>query len=250
MGGMNLSINQLVILDTAFTVHLPSLHTPRRDEFAKAITPKILVDRDGNKQTSGHRLVAVHRVRTHDTGQRRDLDTRTRVSDDDNRLPRPLALVPDRNNDVAKEHDNNVRDHSRQSHLRLSYTAVLPRRSCRDPITQRPRCKKPDQRTDNNGKVGEAYSCRAKVVGREREDLRLREVDGQEGGTGPRDDESGEFNDRECEELPGNPEIEEDRAEGMCVGLEDAPLPTAGATSAEVRVPCGGFSEGKAISGR
>ena len=51
--------------------------------------------------------------------------------------------------------------------------------------------------------------------------MRLREIEGEEGGSGPRYDESRELDDGESREIPRHPELEEEVA---FVGLEEFPL--------------------------
>lgn len=71
----------------------PLLHDPRRDEFAEAIPPEILVDRDGDKYRAGNRLVAIDGVGAGDGREGGDLDACRCVSNDDNDLKRLDAAV-------------------------------------------------------------------------------------------------------------------------------------------------------------
>jgi hypothetical protein len=130
--------------------------------------------------------------------------------------------------------------HSRQSHFRLSNTAVPPRRSRADPIAQRTRGRKADQRTDQDGKIHEADTLAVEIVRRRGEVLALGQVDRQERAARPRDDESCEFDDGECKQLPRDPEVKEDGFEWVRVGLIELPLLLAWSAFAEERVAFGG----------
>lgn len=130
--------------------------------------------------------------------------------------------------------------HSRQSHLRLSNAAVPPRRSRTHPIAQRTRSSKPDHRANQNSKVHESNALAIEVVRRRGKVLTLGQVDCQERAAGPRDDESSEFDDGECEKLPRDPEVEKDRFERVGVGLVELPLLLVWRAFAEERVAFGG----------
>ena len=145
-------------------------------------------------------------------------------------------LIPKRHHKVPNQHDDHVRNHRRQPHLRLSDAFVLPRRAHADPIRQRPGGEKPNQRSDQDGKVHEADALGGEAVWRVGKDLRLRQVEGEEGRCRPRDDERGEFDDGEGEELPGYPQVEEDRLEWMGVWLEQLELSFVRRAFAEIRV--------------
>ena len=130
--------------------------------------------------------------------------------------------------------------HSRQSHLRLSNTAVLPRRSRAHPIAQRARSSKPDHSADQNSKVHESNTLAVEIVRRRGEVLALGQIDCQERAARPRDDESCEFNDGESEQLPRNPQIKEDCFERVRVGLVELPLLLIRRAFAQERVTLGG----------
>jgi hypothetical protein len=67
----------------------------------------------------------------------------------------------------------------------------------------------------------------------------LGQIDRQERAARPRDDESCEFDNGECEQLPRDPEIEEDSPEGVWIGLEEFPLLLVWRAFAEERVAFG-----------
>ena len=188
---------------------------------------------------SGHWLVAVYGVCGGNSRQGGDLDTSAGVADNDDDLPIPMSLLAESNDEVADDHDDHVRDHSGQSHLGLADTPVPTSAEGGDPITERTIRYKTDDGADEDGEVVEADGLRVLVVGRDGEDLGLGEVDGQVAGGGPADDEGGEFDDGEGEELPGDPEVEEDGLERVGVALEELPLLLGGRAAVEVRVTSG-----------
>jgi hypothetical protein len=57
--------------------------------------------------------------------------------------------------------------------------------------------------------------------------LTLRKIDGEEARTRPGYDKRGKLHDRECEELPWNPEIEEYALQGVGTGRVETPLTSA-----------------------
>jgi len=242
--------------------HKPALLHPRRDEFRKPIPPDVLVDRDSNHERAGDGLVRVDGVGGEHARESGDLDAGAGVADNDDGLPVPFVLVAEGDDEVAEHHYEDVGDwierrwlagdekwwifwrealtHSRQSHLRLTNTAVPPRRSRADPITQRTRGRKPDQRADQNCKVHEPNTLAIEVVRRRGEVLALGQVDCQERAARPRDDESCELDDGECEQLPWDPQVEEDCFEGVRVGLVELPLLLAWGAFAEEGIAFGG----------
>ena len=118
-----------------------------------------------------------------------------------------MVLIAERDDEVADDHDQDVGDHGRQSHLRFADTSVLHSGAHADPIAQRPGSYKADDGTNEDGKVHEANGFGGEVVGGCGKDLRLGKVEGEEGGGAPRDDKGGEFNDGEGKEFPGDPEV-------------------------------------------
>ena len=178
MGGMKLAALVLDIYGMDL-VSLPDLFRPRRDEFTEPVTPDILVDCNGNKQRSCNGLVRVDRVSADDTRECRDLDASARVSDYDNDLPRPLALVADRDDNVTDKHDNDVRYHGWQSHLGLTNAIVSPCASRRNPIAKRPSSGKAEESTDHDGTVGKAYHHGFHMVRGSGKHLALRKIDGE-----------------------------------------------------------------------
>lgn len=129
--------------------------------------------------------------------------------------------------------------HSRQPHLRLANATIPPCRSRAYPIAQWPGGRKSNQRTDKNRKVHEANALAVEVVGWCGEVLTLGQVNRQERAARPGDNEGCEFDNGECEQLPWDPEVEEDRLERVCVGLEDLPLLLAWSAFAEMRITVG-----------
>ncbi len=224
--------------------NLPILYTPRRNELAQPISPHILINRNSNEQRASNRLIRVNRIRTDDTRERSHRNARTRVSNEHDNLPRPVSLISNRNNNIAQEHDNNIGNHSRQSHFGFTNSIILSRRPSTDPIRQRTRSKQPKQGPKERGEVSEADDQGCHVVWWCGEDLALREVGNEEARARPADDEGGEFDDGEREEFPGGPEVKEYRAEGMRVWLEEPPLPFSGLAASEVWVFGCGFGGG------
>lgn len=76
---------------------------PGGDEFAEAVTPEVLVDRDGHKNATRDGLVRVDRVRGRDCRDRRHLDTRACISDDHNDLPGCVSQDPSVQGSGAKQ---------------------------------------------------------------------------------------------------------------------------------------------------
>lgn len=66
--------------------HIAGGDDPGGDEFTEAVAPQILVDGDGDKNATGHRLVAVDGVRRCNGGDGGDLNSRAGISDDDDHL--------------------------------------------------------------------------------------------------------------------------------------------------------------------
>ena len=133
--------------------HVAIGNDPWRDELAKPVAPHILIDRDGHEDAACDRLVGVHAVRTGDGGERRDLDARASVAHNYDcllvvvlgrygkdkgkgatYLPVPFVLVTESNDEVPDQHNQHVRDHSRQTHLRLADPTIPLRRARCDPI--------------------------------------------------------------------------------------------------------------------
>lgn len=189
---------------------------PRGNELAESVAPQILVDGDGDEDTTGHRLVAVYRICRCDGWDCCDLNTRASVSNDydnlgdmlvmnhdliynptkpskkqnlkgrrNSYLPVPFMLITKSHNEVTNQHDNHVWNECWQSHLWLSHTFVLPRGASRNPITEATICQQTQHGTNEDCKIGEPDTLGAEVVGRGGEVLGLRQVDGQEGAGGP-----------------------------------------------------------------
>jgi hypothetical protein len=238
-----------------------------RNLLGEAVSPQVLVHGDGDHERASDRLVRVYGVGGDHGGKTGDLDSSAGVSDDDDDFPSPFVLVAECGDEVAKHHDQNVGDwrgglsanaalsvdtdwrsrltHSRQPHLRLPNSSILPRRPRTDPITQRSRRAEPNESANENSKVHEPNTLAVKVIRRRSEILTLRQIDSQERAARPGNDKGREFDDREGEQLPRNPEVESNGFEGVCVWLEDPPLLLAGGAFAEVGVAfgCGLFAE-------
>jgi len=189
------------------------LGDPVVDKHRESVTPDVLVDGDGDEQAAGDGLVTVDGVGRDHGGQSGDLDAGARVADDDDDGPVPVVLVADRHDDVAEVHDQDVWDHSEETHFRLADTLVLERLALGDPVTEGTGGDETDEGADENGKVHEADLQWCDVVWWGGEGLGLGQVEGQEGTAGPGDDEGGPDDDGEGEELPWKPEVEHDRFE-------------------------------------
>lgn len=126
--------------------------------------------------------------------------------------------------------------HSGQTHLRLANAAILPCRSCTDPVTQWPGRGEAQHGTSEDGEVHESNALAVEVVGRVCEVLTLRKVDCQERRAAPGNDEGSKFDDRECEELPWDPEVECDGPERVRAHLPELPLLLTWRAFAEMRV--------------
>lgn len=257
--------------------HKAAFDDPRRDEFGKPITPDVLVDGDGDHQGTSDRLVRVDGVCVRHRRKSSDLDTSTSVADDHDCFPWPpavagsqyltswvtpshhlLLLVSKSHNKVTQYHDQNIRNcrayqhstthlngcaqhtHGRQTHLWLTDALVLPRRPSTDIIGQWPSGGQAYESTDQDGEIEETYLLRVVLIRGSREVLGLREIDGQERAAGPGHNERREFDDREGEELPRNPQIHQDGLERMRVGLKQLPLLLTWATLSKPRIPFGG----------
>ena len=72
--------------------NIASLINPRRDEFRETVSPDVLVDRHGDHERAGNRLVRVDRVGGGDGGDGRDLDSGTRVANNDDCFPWPSSI--------------------------------------------------------------------------------------------------------------------------------------------------------------
>lgn len=114
-------------------------------------------------------------------------------------LPIPLLLVSERDDEVSDEHDNHVRNHGRQSHFRFSDPTILPGRACSEPIREHTVRAETDDCADEHGEVHEPNTLAREIIRRVGEDLRLRQVQGEEAAGRPRHDEGGEFDSGECE---------------------------------------------------
>ena len=71
----------------------PTGVNPIGDEFTETVTPQILVDCDIHEERPGDGFVAVNSIGAGNGGQRSNLNTRTSVTDDHNRLY-ILTLAP------------------------------------------------------------------------------------------------------------------------------------------------------------
>lgn len=114
--------------------HEPALLDPRRDELGEPIPPHILVDRDRDHDRASDRLIAVHGVRRGNSRDGGDLDAGTREADQHDRLPRPLVLHAEGDDEVAQQHDQHVGHERGQTHLGLADAAVAARQARREPV--------------------------------------------------------------------------------------------------------------------
>lgn len=203
---------------------IPILDDPLSDELAESITPDVFVDRNCNEQTSRDWLVAVDCIRRHNTGQSSDLDTSAGVANDDNDLPTPLSLVTDTDDDVAQIHNDDVWYHCDETHFRLTNALVSLGCTCRNPVGEWSSSGESDHCTCKNSEIGKANALAAPVVWWGGKGLSLREIESQEAGTAPADDEGGKFHDGESKQLPGDPEIKEDALDGCWVWSVKTPL--------------------------
>ena len=234
---------------------------PGRDELAEAIAPQVLVDGDGDEDAAGHGLVAVHGICRGDGWDGGDLDTGTCVSDDDDDLgmcvsstgltlvgvkkgtylPIPFVLIAEGNDEITKQHDQDVRNQGWQSHFGLSNTFVSLRGACRNPIAESAVRQETDHGTDEDGEVSKPDALRREVVWRCCEVLRLSQVDGQEGTGGPGYHEGTELDDREREQFPRDPEIHTNALERVGVVLPHLELPLCRDALMEIWVSFGGL---------
>jgi hypothetical protein len=86
----------------------PALLHPRRDELRKPVAPDVLVNRDRYHQGSSDRLIRVDGVGGEHAREGGDLDAGAGVADDDDRFPRPFALVAEGDDEVAEDHYEDV----------------------------------------------------------------------------------------------------------------------------------------------
>lgn len=101
IGGMNLNSVSIEQWKPKQVTNVPILNTPRCDELSKAITPQILVDRDGYEERSSDWLVRIDSVGTSNSWQSSDLDSSACEANNDNGFPRPLLLVSHGNNNIT-----------------------------------------------------------------------------------------------------------------------------------------------------
>lgn len=132
-------------------------------------------------------------------------------------LPIPFAFIAERYHEIPNDHNNHIRHHSRQPHLRLSHALIPLRQSRRNEITQRARRKQSNNRPHQDRKIRKPNLRRVEIIRWRSERLRLGEIESQEGRGRPGHDESGELHDREGEQVPWHPQLEEEVAgEGLC----------------------------------
>lgn len=157
----------------------------------------------------------------------------------------PFMLVAKSDDEIANQHDNHIGDESRQSHLGLSDALVLPGGAGGDPITKATVGQQTDHGADEDGKVCEADALGREVVGRGGKVLGLGQIDGQEGAGGPRDDKGAELDDGEGEQLPWDPEVQQDALDRVRVALPQFELLFGRRALVEVWVSFGGGGFGE-----
>lgn len=149
------------------------------------------------------------------------MDTGAGVPDYHDYLPVPSFLIAHCDNYVSDNHQDHIRNHGNQSHLRFSDASVPFSQSGCNGITQWTSGKETNQSADQNSEVEEPDLGRGEVIGRGGEGLRLCQVQSQERRGGPRHDEAGKLHNREQEELPRQEQLHEEIA---LVWLSESPL--------------------------
>lgn len=136
---------------------LPICLCPRCNKSSHPITPQVFINGNGDEKRTSDGLVTVNRVGAANTWQAGNLDSCTRITEDHNDGPWPLALVTNCCNDVAKGHDQYIWNHGGEPHLRLA-NAIVPRRCTgRNPVAKRTCCSKAEQGSNKEREVGETY---------------------------------------------------------------------------------------------
>lgn len=217
-------------------INLPRLFAPPRNKFSHAISPDILIHRNGHKQRSRHRLIAINSVGAHNRRKSRHLDTGTRVPKDNDRLPRPLLLVPHGGQDMPQHHEHDVGNHGGQTHLGLAHAAVARRRPRAHPVAKGPRGEEADEGADKQRQVGQPDLLGGPVVRRRRKDLRLRQVDDEQAAAAPADGERGEQDNGKGKQAPGRPELGPNQPPRHGRRLEGLPLAAGRLAAADERL--------------
>lgn len=90
-------------------------------------------------------------------------------------------LIAERDDEIAQQHDQHVRNEGGQSHLGFTDPTIPLCRAGGNPIAQGPVGGEANGRTDEDGEIREPDRLAGHVVRRGGEVLRLCQVDGQEG---------------------------------------------------------------------
>ena len=139
--------------------------------------------------------------------------------------PPTPAIVPSKCSDkIADQHQDEVRNHRRQSHLWLSDAIVSLCKFHADPVTERPSRERSYDGSYEDSKIEKPDDQWLEPIGRRSECLSLRQIDSQETRGAPGDDERSKMNDWKGEELPWNPEVKCNAFKGVRVGLEKSEL--------------------------
>jgi len=83
---------------------IPICNNPWRDELGEAITPDVLVDRDGNEDAACNGLVRINRICGKDCWKRGNLDTSAGPSDYHDDLPVPGMLISQSSDNIPDDH--------------------------------------------------------------------------------------------------------------------------------------------------
>ena len=208
---------------------IPRLRLPRRNKLPHPIAPHIFVDRDTDKDGAGDGFVRVYGVGAYDGGESGDLNSRAGEAYYDRDLagekknrqwkilfdrkgaktytPIPLLFQTPSNDKIPQPHDQHIRNHSNQPHLRLSNPIISGRQLRTHPIARGARRRQANNCTYQTGEISEAGREGVEVVRGGFEGLRLYEGEDQKTARGEGDDERGKLDDGEDEDAPGQEEI-------------------------------------------
>jgi len=150
--------------------------------------------------------------------------------------PVPFVLVSKGHDKVPDDHDHHVDCHGRQPHFRLSDTSVLASGLHRDPIREKPIGGQADESSNEDSKVKEADRLTVEVVRRLRKGLTLRQIQRQETTGWPGHNKGCELDDGETQQLPRDPEADQNSLHVVSVQLPQLELLLWGFAAVQIRI--------------
>lgn len=147
---------------------------------------EVLAHRRHDHNLPADRLVTVNRIRDRNSRHSGNGETRKPIPPDDNMAPRPLTLIRQPTQNSRQHGNHHIRNKRRKPHLRLPYAPILPRTARSNPVAERARSRKTDQRTDCEREVGVPHFIGREEVGWRGEDWGFGQVEEEEqvGGAG------------------------------------------------------------------